>query len=170
MLYFISCFPFFQALSERFQFHMLFHLNYIFVCVFFTYMYFHPRRDTGIPKALMLAKLGNSEPALAQALRDGDVHCIRDKGKDMDVASLNPWRSDGPPGWIERGQACGGNEWVLWYLSKFVAFALSFFSASFVNDGAKQEPSCRSFSTFDFLFHFISNKPCLACLLFFKVR
>ena len=30
----------------------------------------------------MLAKLGNSEPALAQALRDGDVYCIRDKGKD----------------------------------------------------------------------------------------
>lgn len=30
----------------------------------------------------MLAKLGNSEPALAQALRDGDVYCIREKGKD----------------------------------------------------------------------------------------
>ena len=51
---------------------------------------FQPRRDTGIPKAPMLAKLGNSEPALAQALRDGDAHCIRDKGKDMDVASLHP--------------------------------------------------------------------------------
>lgn len=36
-----------------------------------------------MPKALMLAKLGNSDAALTQALRDGDVYVVREKGRDF---------------------------------------------------------------------------------------
>ena len=37
----------------------------------------------GMPKALMLAKLGNSDAALTQAIKDGDVYIIREKGRDF---------------------------------------------------------------------------------------
>ena len=41
------------------------------------------RKDVGMPKALMLAKLGNSDAALTQAIKDGDVYIIREKGRDF---------------------------------------------------------------------------------------
>ena len=46
-----------------------------------------PRKNTGIPKALMVAKLG-SDAALQQALMDGDVFVIKDAGRDFYA-----WRS-----------------------------------------------------------------------------
>ena len=36
-----------------------------------------------MPKALMLAKLGNSDAALTQAIKDGDVYIVREKGRDF---------------------------------------------------------------------------------------
>ena len=120
----------------------------------------------------MLAKLGNSEPALAQALRDGDVGegqgllCLEDFG-----SWKIPWMSpgyihDSPHGWIERWKACGCNECVLGYLSRFVGLSRIFFSRpSRVNDGDKQEGSL-AFPTVHSLFHIISNLQFMFCFDF----
>lgn len=48
----------------------------------------------------MLAKLGNSEPALLAALQNGDIYCIRDKGKDYYA-----WRTLE----VERSHGCRQN-------------------------------------------------------------
>lgn len=47
----------------------------------------YPRKHTGVPKALMVAKLGG-EAALQKAVNDGDVVIVRDSGRDYYT-----WRS-----------------------------------------------------------------------------
>ena len=59
-------------------------MSFLLVSVFFFFHCFTLyRKDVGMPKALMLAKLGNSDAALTQALRDGDVYVVREKGRDF---------------------------------------------------------------------------------------
>ena len=72
--------------SFLFLFHVPFFILYVFFLIgipkynFFQVIYARPRKHTGIPKALMVAKLGG-EPALHKAI-------VRDGGKDFYT-----WRS-----------------------------------------------------------------------------
>lgn len=73
------------------MFRFLFCVRFFFIGIprynFFQVIYARPRKCTGVPRALMVAKLG-SEPALQRAIQDGDVVVVRDGGKDFYT-----WRS-----------------------------------------------------------------------------